>query len=282
MRPLRERVFNNLKHPKALYFWWRYQTSRRMPHDCILVTMPGSGTHWIRTMLTKTIVDVYDLPEEIASIRRDDLIPTYRAKQQRFKYNDRLDIPRIQHSHAFFSWLFFREKVILMVRDLRDVVVSHYKTYLKMKDPNIPFSDFLRARGVNRPGQKNNDTLRTLIDFLNSWASPGKKLDAFHLIRFEDLRADTDRQLKGVLEFIGFQGIDSDLLGRVIDFGSIENMQRMEKTNPLPQYKHKMSKIRQGQSGGYRQYFALNDIDYFRSVVSKYLKNDYGYNYYKW
>lgn len=282
MKPLTERVANNLKHPKRLYAWWRYQQSRNMPHDCLLVTLPGSGTHWLRTMLSKALVEAYGLPEEIDSIRRDDLIPTYRGKTDRFKYNDNLQVPRIQHSHAFFSWLFYKSRVVLLVRDLRDVLVSHYNNYRDMRNPDISFGDFLRARGVDRPGQKNNDTLRTLIAFLNSWGKAEERLNGLYRIRFEDLRTDTEKELSGLFQFIGFRQLDASVVKQIVAFGSLDNMRKMEQQKPLLQYQNKTAKVGDGKSGKYREYFNQSDMDYFCDIVQAELRFTYGYDYDRW
>jgi hypothetical protein len=282
MRPFVARVANNLKHPGRLYSWWRYQQSRHMPHDCFFVTLPGSGTHWLRTMLSRALVDVYGLPEEIDSIRRDDLIPTYRVKTDRFKYNNDLQVPRIQHSHAFFSWLFSNSRTILLVRDLRDVMVSHYKTYVKMRDPDIGFSDFLRAKGVDRPGQKKNDTLRTLIGFLNSWGKGEEKIDEFYRIRYEDMCDAPEKEMKRLLQFIGFRQADADMVRQIVEFGSLANMRKMEQKNPLVQYQNKLSKVGEGKSGKYREYFNQSDMEYFCEVIKTELNFTYGYDYDRW
>lgn len=282
MRPLAGRLISNIRRPGQLYRWWIYQNSRANSSNVYLVTLPSSGTHWMRTMLAKAMVEQYALPDKIDVISDYHLVPTFRDKSHRFKYNDRPEIPRIQHSHAYYSWLFRRGRVLLMVRDLRDALVSHYRTYAAMKDPDISFGDFLRGRNVRRPGQKNNHTLLTLVGFMNSWTLNRHKLASSIVVKYEDMRKNESEVLVNVLEFCGFGGVDDKLIYSVIEFASIENMRKIDNANPLPQYQDKVQKIRDGLVGKYDRYFSEDDKVYFKEIVKSKLHDSLGYDYTRW
>lgn len=277
MKPIYERVVTNLKSPISLYRWWRYQNGRPKDLDTYLITMTGAGTHWLRTMLSKALIETYNLSDEITSIRHHELVPPFLNKRHRFKYNHVTNIPRIQHSHSPYFFIFHATRIILLVRDLRDAIVSHYRTYIAMKKKDVPnFSDFLRGRGLD---PRRLHTLTSRIDFLNSWSQNAHKLAAVDVLRFEDLRADTPGQLQRILHFAGFPPTSKDLIERVVDFGSIDRMREMEKESPLPQYKNKLCKIREGRIGTYHEYFDDDDRRYFSKIVSEKLIETYGYDY---
>lgn len=278
MRPLTQRIVNNLTNPLVLYKWWRYQNNRSDDRDFFLVTLPGSGTHWLNLMIARTMVEAFNLQDEITSIRNNHLIPSYRSKLQRFKYNNRIEIPRIQHSHAYYSWLFRNKKVILLVRDLRDTIISHYRTYVSMRDSECSFSDFLRGVNVNRPGQKNNHTLLTLIGFLNSWSKGRPKTRLLHLVRFEDLKNNTEPEMEKICAVLGFP-LNKDVLEMVIQFGSLKNMRKLEAKEPLPQYRGKLKKVGDGKIGGNRDLFSSDDQEYVQMIIKDYLVDDYAYDY---
>jgi hypothetical protein len=248
--------------------------------DFFIVTLPGSGTHWLNLMIAKTMVEAFNLPEEIKSIRNNHLIPTYRSKLQRFKYNDRTEIPRIQHSHAYYSWFFRKKKVILLVRDLRDTLISHYRTYVSTRDSDCSFSDFLRGVNVNRPGQKKNHTLLTLIGFLNSWSKGRSNTCLLHLVRFEDLKNNTEYEMEKIYSFLGFP-LKNDLLKMAIQFGSLKNMRDLEAKKPLPQYRGKLKKVGVGEIAGNRNLFSSDDKEYFQITIRDYLFDNYGYDYFQ-
>lgn len=279
MKPLSQKVFNNLKSPFRLYRWWGYQVSRKEPHDAILVTLNGAGTHWMRTMLSKALVDLYDLDDEIVSIHQPDLLPTFLNKDHRFKYNHDLNIPRIQQSHSFYSPLFKGKKVVLLIRDLRDTLVSHYKVLQTTKDLDVSFSMFLKGEGFD---SKKHHTLKTRIEFLNVWGRSLQHTDLHQIVKFEDLKADTKGNLQQVIEFIGMPDTTDEQLASIVDFASIDNMRTMEQRNPHKKLKGKMEKVRKGKSGGYKEYFNEGDKDYFLETVENNLKHDFGYDFSKW
>jgi hypothetical protein len=241
--------------------------------------MNHAGTHWLRLMLAKALVEFYKLPDEIKDIKAFDLIPPLHRKSHRFKYNDRSDMIRIQQSHAKYSWLHFRSaRVILLIRDLRDTVVSHYRSYNARNETVLSFSDFLRGRGVN---EEREHTLRRRIAFLNRWAEKAHKLKSCQIVRYEDLRADTAQEIHRLADFIGWK-LSDDLVARVVDFARIENMQMMEGNRPVAGNKGKAKKVREGQIGSYHNYFSDDDRAYFMQKVSQWLRHAYGYDYSVW
>jgi hypothetical protein len=267
-----------LKAPSSIS-WLFYQYSRSRENDVILSTMPGSGTYWMRTMLAKILIEKFQLEEGINSIVQSDIIPTYMDRKARFKYNKRKEIPRIQHSHAHYHGLKFNNRnIIFQIRDLRSVVVSHYRTYKSFKDQSVSFEDFLRGQNVNRPGQINNNTLLTLIIFLNSWDAGLPSCRSNIMLRYEDIKLDQATALQSIGDFIGLE-IDDSLIEAVIEFTSKENMAAIEQNNPLAQYEGKVQKVRKQGSGNYTDYFSDLDYEYFSEMVQKHLVNNFGYEY---
>lgn len=280
MRPISHRIINNLKNPLLVADWWLYQKRRDPGRDTYLVTMTAAGTHWIRMLFARALQVHYDLPETIDSIRPETLVPEFLVKNQRFKYNSRADIPRIQHSHIHYNFLFRNKRVILQVRDLRDAIVSHFKTHIAVKGSDISFSDFLRGEGVTKG---KTHTLETRIDFLNGWHNNTAHLQDLHVIRFEDLKQNTRGELDRALRFAGFGALSDTEIQDVIAFASIENMKKLEQKNPLKQYKAaRTRKVREGKTGSYMDYFCDEDRDFFLRHVRQKLINTYGYDYDDW
>jgi hypothetical protein len=238
--------------------------------------MPSSGTHWVRLMLARGLVTSFALPDEIDSIRVEHLIPTFRDKAARFKYNDRADIPRIQHSHAPYSWIFRKRRVIVQIRDLRDALVSHYKVLSTQQKYGGSFKEFLRGVKLD---ERYHNSLRTRVQFLNSWGKGAKHTEAFLVVRYEDLKMDTADQVRRILEFVRLPRVNDQMIADVVEFGSIENMRRLERRNPLPQYKGGVWKVGEGLSGSFRNFFEESDLQYFRDYISEHLAYDFGYDY---
>lgn len=236
MRPLSQRLINNLRNPLRVWNWLQYQNSRPAESDTLLITLNSAGTHWVRTMLAQALIEAFQLEDRITTIQQPDIIPTFSDKTARFKYNDNSAIPRIQHAHAAYSPLFGKRRVLLLVRDLRDAIVSHHKIHTRAANPDISFSDFLRGNGVRR---KRHHTLQTRISFLNSWWSHREHFPAFETLRFEDMKAHPQETLARAMRFAGIPNLSPEKLAGVLDFCSIENMKKWRRRIPIRDLKRR-------------------------------------------
>jgi hypothetical protein len=236
-------------------------------------------------MMAKALVEAYNLDYKFTGIRPHDLVPTFRAKDQRFRYNERKSIPRIQHSHKGYSVLYRNSRVVLLVRDLRDSMVSSYDTYAGGIDPDMDFSSFLRADGVDG---RYHRTLKRRVAFLNSWHENRDNLEDLLIVRYEDLKRDTVSEVRSVLEFVGIEAVTDELVADVVEFGSFENMQRLEdpaESQPERSFASNQTdedegqKINEGRSDRWREYFSDDDIEHFKQYVDENLVYEYGYDY---
>lgn len=279
------RTLKNAKHPVQNLKWLSYQRSKK--EDIILSTMQFSGTHWLRFILAKALVDYFELPYEFKDIRAQEITPTFRDPKQHFIYNSREEIPRIQQGHLPYHFpysLFLRnKKVIFLTRDLRDALISQYE---KMKKIQVPFSLFLR----DLEGKYNNafyGTLKERVEFLNSWHKNKKKVKDFVTIKYEDLQKDPERELSKILIFIGLKNFDDNFLREVIDFASMDNMKRIhfnsieKKSFPLYGKPPAKNTINKGKMGNYKNYFSEEDLEFFNNYIKENLLYDFRYNYLK-
>ncbi|WP_159309596.1 sulfotransferase domain-containing protein [Spiribacter roseus] len=274
MRPLTVRLARNLSQPLTLLNWWQYQRSRHPANDVILVTLPSAGTHWLRTMLAQALIESYDLNERIQSIQHETLIPTFLDKKQRFKYNENINIPRIQHSHAPYSWLFRRRRILFLVRDLRDTLVSHYRVAQPRLRLPEDFSAFIRGETIDR---RRHHDLKSRIQFLNSWSTGLQKSYDFKVVHYETLRTNTYDELQDILSFIGLEPLTSKQLSQAVEVGSVGNMKKLENENSERPFQ-KVS----GSPSKYQDYFNENDKNFFTKEASLHLKNVFGYDYSTW
>lgn len=285
MRPLHIRISNNLRHPFRLLDWTRYQLSRG--NDVHLSTLPSSGTHWLRFLIAKGLVDAYDLEYEFTDIDPREIVPTFRDKDVRFEYNHNEEIPRVQHSHKPYSLLYRNSRVIILVRDLRDTMVSSYDTYSARIDQSISFSEFLRADGVDETRHR---TLYHRIEFLNLWYQNFGKLDDHMVVRYEDLKTDTIGTTKKVFDFIRIDDVTDKLVRNVVDFSSLDHMKYIEEhgesnveairnNGDIETTDTEGQKINEGSTSRYDEYFDNDDMAYFQRVVEDKLIHNFGYEY---
>lgn len=285
MRSISNRVLNNFRHPVRFLTWATSQLSRET--DAFLSTLPSSGTHWLRFLIAKGLVDAYDLDFEFSSIHPHDVVPPFRNKNVRFGFHDHEQVPLVQHSHKSYSFLYRGSRVVVLVRDLRDTMVSSYDTYSSRIDPSITFSEFLHADSVDETRHR---TLRHRIEFLNRWYRNFDKLDDYMMVRYEDLKADTTETTEEVFEFVTIEGVTDELVKDAVEFSSLEhmkyieehgesNVEVLENDSTVETTDSEGRKINEGSTSRYGEYFDDDDIAYFQRVVEDELLHDFGYEY---
>src|SRR5215470_17884303 len=93
------------------------------PDDTFLVSYPKSGNTWMRFL----IANLLQQNPPVGLLDADDLIPIVDGKSK--KFFDNMKSPRIIKSH--FSFIPAYKRVIYVVRDPRDVVMSQYHYQIK-------------------------------------------------------------------------------------------------------------------------------------------------------
>jgi len=261
-------LLKRLKQPSRVLKWISYQLSLSNERNTYLITMPQSGTHWIQALLVKSFVDYYDLDYEIKGLGTNTTAPILRSD---YVGNINEKIPQVQTYHFRYFFLFRSKKVIFLIRDLRDAMVSQYDKY-KRNHNDTSFSELLR-KGL--PQEKSPWLLEDRIKLLNSWGGNKSKTDKFLVVKYENLKEDAERELRKILNIVGIPEVSDDFLSNVVDFCSVENMKKIEKKS-----KGEFSAMNKGKAGRYQYYFSEQDLEYFRKIVDKKLDYDFGYDYF--
>lgn len=218
-----------------------------------LVSFPKTGRTWLRLMLGKLIgtnpSNLFDLP--YIHITHDN--DPHEKTTDEIKFNN---------AHK-------DNRVIFLIRDPRDVVVSLY--FHKTKRQLLDVGD------IDSYIRSDKGSLRSLIKFYNVWAENTPK--DFLMISYEDLHLDGVGTLRRVAEFIGLNPTNEEL-ANAVDFSSFENMRMYEKRgdlndeiwgchvltpkdfNDLESYK-----TRRGKVGGYTDYLDKLTCTYMNELI---------------
>lgn len=216
------------------------------PDDVFLVSFPKSGNTWTRFLLSNL-----RFPNEPATWANiDRLIPCLVATST--KDFDRTPRPRIIKSHECFDPRY--PKVICIVRDPRDVVLSqyHYSRKTRKIDDDLPIeafvTQFLAGETCDYASWGQN---------VSTWLYTSMGSSRLLLLRYEDLLADAGHELTKVAHFLRLQ-VSPAQIAQAIERSSADHMRKLEKqqsnTNILFKgSRDDLSFVRAAASGGWRK-----------------------------
>ncbi len=163
---------------------------------------------------------------------------------------------------------FHEHRVLLLIRDPRDVIVSGY--FMATRRRRLyrgELSDFLRDR---RHG------LRKVLAFNRGWYEARSQFADFLLVRYERMHEDLWNVQRRIINFTGRQ-VDDDTLHAAIELCRFANMQRLEREGYFePEYGVLLAggnedpeslKTRRGKVGGFVDYLSPRDQAYCDRVI---------------
>jgi hypothetical protein len=203
----------------------RYFTNRDVPgtgltvnsDDTFLVSYPKSGNTWIRFLVANFVY-----PEAgVTLLSADRLIPNVDGQSK--KYFKQMPRPRIIKSHYPFQHAY--QRVIYVVRDPRDVVLSQYhyqikRGVLEMGAPIEPFVSRFLAGEVCPYGSWGEN--------VSSWLAARKTNPNFVLIRYEDLLRQTSTELARMARLLNIEPM-ADRIALAVERSTADRMRQLEK-----------------------------------------------------
>jgi hypothetical protein len=189
------------------------------PDDTFVVSYPRSGNTWTRFL----IANLVHTDKEVSFTNIEKLIPDTSSQSNRaLKTTPR---PRIIKTHEYFDHRY--PKIIYIVRDPRDVVLSYYdfqRKYMQIDD-GYPLGqyvdDFVSGKLISIGWG-------TWGENVASWMYTRGKRDNFLLLRYEDMMRDTSSELVRIAQFMGIDPT-ADRLQRAIEHSSADRMRALEK-----------------------------------------------------
>jgi len=216
-----------------------------LPDDIFLVSFPKSGNTWTRFLLAN--LRFPDQPATWANINRLIPDPTVTTKRD----FDQMPRPRIIKSHECFDPRYPR--VVYIVRDPRDVVVSQYHYHRKIRkiEDDSPMEKFVTRflAGETCPHGSWGQNVST-------WLTTSEGNPRFLLLRYEDLVADTARELAKVVAFLDLSA-GPERIAQAVERSSADRMRQLEKRQPdknelMKGSRKDLSFVRAAGSGGWR------------------------------
>lgn len=260
----------------------------------LIIGHPKSGNTWVRTMISRLYQTRLGIPSDF-TVKSDELALGHP------------DAPRLLATNGYYSYegvigealavdappsALKQKKIVLLARNPCDIAVSWYNQFTKRQSPakqelingfidhpidrdDIDLWTFVRHSDIGLP---------CLIEFLNTWEERVAKLDHALIVRYEDLRTDTARELRRIADLLG-DGFTDDELHAAIEWTSFDNMQKLESSGHFKRggvqlidpNDESTRKVRRGQIGGYHSDFPPEQTAELEALMASRLSPTFGY-----
>jgi hypothetical protein len=264
----------------------RQKAERLMDTDVLVVSHGKSGRTWLRTLISHLYHQKYGIPESQLihynnfTLQAPDIPKIY--------FMGRVARPVTPSSEQRVS-LSPEQKLILLLRDPRDIAVSFYFQLAKRATPveklrkgidddigDLPIFDFVLDERLGLP---------RIIDRMNQWERDMEGLHHILRITYEELRAAPVATLRRVADFIG-GGFTDDQIRGAVEFGSFDNLRakeqqgffNSERLRPADAGDPESFKVRRGKVGGYRDYFDSGQLEAIDDLIRTRLSPSYDYH----
>jgi hypothetical protein len=186
------------------------------PDDVLIVSYPKSGNTWARFLIGNLIHE--DDPVTFANV--ESKMPSIYLNEELLRDAPR---PRFLKSHEYFDPRY--KRVIYFVRDPRDVAVSYYHFWIKVR---LIAEDHPLDEYVSRFIAGELDGFGSWGENVGSWLGARGEDPGFLLLRYEDLLEDPVGELHKISSFLSIPATDEQL-GRAVELSSADRMRRSEK-----------------------------------------------------
>ena len=232
--------------------WYRHRGLN--PSDAFVASYPRSGSTWLRFLL----LDLLTRAGEAGFDSVNQMIPDVG------RHGGCLPLlangGRLIKTHEAYRNQY--QKAVYVVRDVRDVVISEFEYENANERISEDFDEFVM---LSLKGRVNG--YGSWQDHVASWVeSPLAENGRLHVVKFEQIKSQTEDTLAGILEFLGVRRDGAAVRQAIVN----NNLQRMkEKEDRAPQtaaYSRETRNgdqkrfIRSGSTGGWRSRLTLAQV----------------------
>ncbi len=218
-------------------------------NDVFLISYPKSGNTWLRYLIANLIkgeaVEYHELESYIPSI--------YRSIEKIQSASG----PRIIKSHE--AGYEKGMKVVYVVRDGRDALVSYYHFLKDVKSYTGSFSEFLNSSLHSESYGSWGQHVLNAIEYKNE--APNNVL----ILKYEDVKLNSESMLKKVASFIGLQDISDNDIKKAVENSSFNKLKKEQETKGgTTVFKDKkINFFRKGTTEQWKEYFSEEDLNKF-------------------
>tara|TARA_Y100001954_G_C15782761_1_gene590845 strand:- start:663 stop:1532 length:870 start_codon:yes stop_codon:yes gene_type:complete len=248
----------------------------------VLVSFPKCGRSWLRLMICDMVGHQFDNLNIVADTnllwKVHPLIPYFTIDHDDASLKSPKDLNRDKSA-------FENKKVIFLVRDPRDVIVSWYFQIVKRGSKKW-FNGKIKTNSVADFIDNEYGGLKTIIEFYNIWLRNKKTPKDFLLIKYEDLKNNPYKVLESINNFCGINTIISkSSILFAIENNSFEKLKSRERNQSIDHSAFKTFdtkdseafKVRKGKIGGYVDYLDEKQIVKMNEIICNELASEIEY-----
>jgi hypothetical protein len=229
--------------------------------DLYLVAFPKSGVTWLVYLMANIHLKMSGSNQQATFYNIYDFIPD--IDQNRCLKENILSFPghRVIKSHSEYNPLY--KKIIYLLRDPRDVMVSYYY-YLK----NLGLFNHDLTNLIHSPIYG----IEAWCRHVQGWVEKTPASNSIDFTRYEDIKSAPLKVLTRIYTLLGHE-VPQAVLEQAIELSSFENMKKLEAYSNyggdfrFPGFEF----VRKGTAGGYRTEISEKDLDFINEKASRWL-----------
>jgi len=267
--------------------------------DAYIIGYPKVGNTWFQFMMAR-YVQLLNNSLDDSSFPQFDSINSWGIRK---RWNP--DFPRIVFTHNPLCWVgqtaeeltvervvgpFRNRKVILLVRNPADILVSYY---WHCREQAAETAEQKYARGIGDFIRDPIYGIEKLIRFYSIWDAQKSTVKAFTTLRYEDLKMAPAQECARILCFLNAP-VDADKIMSAVKYSDFSNMRKIEiqnresrrlcfaSGNPIfatgdIKNTGEAFHVRRGKVGGFRDYLSDDDVEYLAERLRQGWPESYGY-----
>jgi hypothetical protein len=229
--------------------------------DTYIVEYPKSGSTWLSFLIANVNLQINNIPAQAT---------WWNIREYVFDVEFNRDLPanpfvlphgRFIHTHSLYQRAYTR--VLYLIRDPRDTLVSYYDMGTKMKVFKGSMDDFLLSTwGI--PSWNGH---------VESWIRNHSTLDYIQFIRYEDLKTNPVEVLSRIYKLYGLT-VDQSVLETAVERSSFQNMRQSEAFYREKSYDlgSTFQFVRKGVSGGFSEGLTSAQIALIEERCAEWMK----------
>lgn len=246
------------------------------PNDVTIVSYPKCGVTWLLLMLSQLVEKAsgLDMDKPTTNLRsvteQVPGIPTVGWSHDCGDIISEAGARPDPHRIFLYTWRlgYWRRKVILLIRDPRDVAVSYFHQATKRSAKPMSFPS---------PGAFATDPLygvARIVQFYRVWYHNRRLPKGLLVVRYEDLLTQGATELRRIADFLDLQKVDDALIEQVYDATRADKMRKMETKGAVAGMRNfgegrDSLKVRKARAGGYVEELTTEEIEACNAELAK-------------